>query len=128
MPNPEVPGETTPEDAATPRPASIEPSSSADSHLETAPDVAAPSPSLASPDNPFGSDPPAPKIEPSPVEYSFDVLGLPAPLRQAVRDMGWERPTAVQAATFAPIADGKDVLVQSQTGTGKTGAFCLPWL
>nr|WP_276603303.1 DEAD/DEAH box helicase [Nannocystis pusilla] len=42
--------------------------------------------------------------------------------------MGWTRPTPVQALSFPPLHAGHDVLVQSHTGSGKTGAFCMPWL
>jgi ATP-dependent RNA helicase DeaD len=63
-----------------------------------------------------------------PLPASFDEFELPQTLREAIAECGWAKPTPVQAATFAPIVAGHDVLVQSQTGTGKTGAFCVPWL
>src|SRR6476619_1530620 len=40
--------------------------------------------------------------------------------------MGYFTPTDVQAKVFGPVSAGKDLLVQSRTGTGKTAAFGLP--
>jgi ATP-dependent RNA helicase DeaD len=59
---------------------------------------------------------------------SWDELDLPPSLRATVEAVGWTKPTPVQARTFSTMVAGTDVLVQSQTGSGKTGAFCLPWL
>ncbi len=59
---------------------------------------------------------------------TFEEMGIEGPLLGSLAKMGWDAPTAVQAAAFAPVTAGHDVLVQSQTGSGKTGAFCLPWL
>jgi ATP-dependent RNA helicase DeaD len=56
----------------------------------------------------------------------FDVLGLPAPVRQALRDLGYEAPTPIQAECIPHILAGRDILGQAQTGTGKTGAFAVP--
>ncbi len=64
----------------------------------------------------------------APPSRSFDEFDLPQTLRDAIREIGWDHPTPVQCAAFEPITQGRDVLVQSQTGTGKTGAFCVPWL
>jgi ATP-dependent RNA helicase DeaD len=58
----------------------------------------------------------------------FIDLGLPESLVQALRDVGYEAPTPIQAATIPPLLAGSDVLGQAQTGTGKTGAFALPML
>ena len=55
-------------------------------------------------------------------------LGLPENLVQGLRDVGYEAPTPIQAATIPPLLAGFDVLGQAQTGTGKTGAFALPVL
>ncbi len=59
---------------------------------------------------------------------SFSELGLPAPLMQALDAVGYETPSAIQALTIPPMLEGKDVLGQAQTGTGKTAAFALPIL
>lgn len=58
----------------------------------------------------------------------FSDLGLHEGLVQALRDVGYEAPTPIQAATIPPLLAGSDVLGQAQTGTGKTGAFALPIL
>jgi len=58
----------------------------------------------------------------------FAELGLPEPLLQALRDVGYESPSPIQAATIPPLLAGRDVLGQAQTGTGKTAAFALPIL
>ncbi|MCA9712154.1 MAG: DEAD/DEAH box helicase, partial [Myxococcales bacterium] len=65
---------------------------------------------------------------PPPLPESFEALELPEAVFKAVAAMGWTTPTPVQALTFPLVTAGRDVLVQSQTGSGKTGAFCLPWL
>ena len=57
---------------------------------------------------------------------SFDDLGLHPDVKQALDDMGYFAPTPVQTAVFKPVSEGKDLLVQSRTGTGKTTAFGLP--
>jgi len=59
---------------------------------------------------------------------SFDDLPLSDPMRQALQEMGYDEPTAVQAALWEPAAAGRDVVVQARTGTGKTAAFGIPML
>ena len=61
-------------------------------------------------------------------EISFSDLGLPAALLQALDDVGYEAPSPIQAQTIPPLLEGRDVLGQAQTGTGKTAAFALPIL
>ncbi len=56
----------------------------------------------------------------------FTDLGLPQPLLQALAAVGYEAPSPIQAATIPPLLQGRDVLGQAQTGTGKTAAFALP--
>ncbi|WP_240126166.1 DEAD/DEAH box helicase [Thermomonas alba] len=58
----------------------------------------------------------------------FSDLGLPEPLLAALREVGYETPSPIQAATIPPLLAGRDVLGQAQTGTGKTAAFALPAL
>jgi len=58
----------------------------------------------------------------------FDALGLPENLVSAVKALGFETSTAIQAQTIPPLLAGKDVLGEAQTGTGKTAAFGLPAL
>jgi ATP-dependent RNA helicase DDX56/DBP9 len=45
---------------------------------------------------------------------------------EAIRALGWRRPTTVQRACVAHMLKGRDVCVQSRTGSGKTGAFAVP--
>ena len=58
----------------------------------------------------------------------FADLGLPETLLSALREVGYESPSPIQAATIPPLLAGRDVLGQAQTGTGKTAAFALPAL
>ena len=64
----------------------------------------------------------------TPPDPRFSDLGLPAPLLKALNEVGYETPSAIQAQTIPPLLQGKDVLGQAQTGTGKTAAFALPML
>ncbi|MFQ6370652.1 DEAD/DEAH box helicase [Shewanella sp. YIC-542] len=61
-------------------------------------------------------------------ELTFRELGLSEELLRALNELGYEHPTPIQAASIAPLMEGKDILGQAQTGTGKTGAFALPLL
>jgi ATP-dependent RNA helicase DeaD len=58
----------------------------------------------------------------------FDDLALSPPLRRALAERGYLHPTPVQAQAFDPVMQGKDLIVRSKTGTGKTAAFGLPLL
>ncbi|MCB9731011.1 MAG: DEAD/DEAH box helicase [Deltaproteobacteria bacterium] len=55
----------------------------------------------------------------------FEDLALPDPLLQAVRDLGFEKPTPIQAQALPELLKGKDIAGQAQTGTGKTACFLL---
>jgi ATP-dependent RNA helicase DeaD len=59
---------------------------------------------------------------------SFAELGLPPTLLQALAQVGYEAPSPIQAMAIPPLLQGKDLLGQAQTGTGKTAAFALPIL
>ena len=59
-------------------------------------------------------------------EPTFDALPLSADVRRAIDAMGYKNPTPVQLAVFEPAADGRSLVVQARTGTGKTAAFGLP--
>ncbi|MFQ3185839.1 MAG: ATP-dependent RNA helicase DeaD [Marinomonas primoryensis] len=59
---------------------------------------------------------------------TFASLGLIAPVLKAVADLGYEQPSAIQAESIPYLLEGRDLLGQAQTGTGKTGAFALPLL
>ncbi|BAC18069.1 DEAD/DEAH box helicase [Corynebacterium efficiens YS-314] len=58
----------------------------------------------------------------------FDALGLPQQVLDAVRKVGFETPSPIQAQTIPVLMDGHDVVGLAQTGTGKTAAFALPVL
>ncbi|WP_300617366.1 DEAD/DEAH box helicase [Dokdonella sp.] len=66
--------------------------------------------------------------EVAPETASFSDLGLADTLLQALSAVGYETPSPIQAATIPPLLEGRDVLGQAQTGTGKTAAFALPVL
>lgn len=59
---------------------------------------------------------------------TFDSLGLSAGVLEAVKALGYETPSAIQAATIPTLLQGRDVVGLAQTGTGKTAAFALPVL
>src|SRR5580765_6246690 len=59
---------------------------------------------------------------------TFRKLGLAEGLLATLTDVGYETPSPIQAATIPPLLEGRDVLGQAQTGTGKTAAFALPIL
>ena len=59
---------------------------------------------------------------------TFDSLGLSAGVLEAVKALGYETPSAIQAATIPSLLEGRDVVGLAQTGTGKTAAFALPVL
>ena len=77
---------------------------------------------------PAGDAPVVEAVPEEPKPPSFDDMGLHPDMRLALDDMGYFRPTVVQTAVYAPVSEGKDLLVQSKTGTGKTTAFGLPAL
>ena len=59
---------------------------------------------------------------------SFDSLGLAPALVRAVRLLGFDAPTAVQLQAIPVALQGSDLVVQAQTGSGKTVAYALPLL
>jgi ATP-dependent RNA helicase DeaD len=56
----------------------------------------------------------------------FKDLGLAEPLIRAVTELGYETPSPIQANSIPHLLDGRDIIGQAQTGTGKTAAFALP--
>lgn len=66
--------------------------------------------------------------ESQPAENGFRTLNLRPEVQQAVEELGYNTPTDVQAQIIPHLLAGRDVLAQSQTGTGKTAAFALPIL
>jgi ATP-dependent RNA helicase DeaD len=59
---------------------------------------------------------------------SFDTLGISKYVLTAIHEMGFEEPTPVQRLAIPPALEGKDLIGQAQTGTGKTAAFMIPIL
>ncbi len=59
---------------------------------------------------------------------TFEQLGLNANLLKALKAVGYEQPSPIQAEAIPPLLEGRDLLGQAQTGTGKTAAFALPIL
>jgi superfamily II DNA/RNA helicase len=59
---------------------------------------------------------------------TFASTGLAAPILDALASLGHTEPTAVQARVLPTVMAGRDVLVSSPTGSGKTGAYLLPAL
>jgi ATP-dependent RNA helicase DeaD len=59
---------------------------------------------------------------------TFADLGLSEPIVAALREVGYESPSPIQAATIPVLLGGHDLIGQAQTGTGKTAAFALPFL
>ena len=63
-----------------------------------------------------------------PAAITFRDLALSEPVLAALEAVGYESPSPIQAATIPHLLEGRDVLGQAQTGTGKTAAFALPVL
>jgi ATP-dependent RNA helicase DeaD len=57
---------------------------------------------------------------------TFAELGLSEQTLHALRDVGYEAPSPIQEQAIPPLLEGRDVIGQAQTGTGKTAAFGLP--
>ena len=58
----------------------------------------------------------------------FEEMELNGKILKAVRDMGFEEPSPIQARAIPLQREGKDIIGQAQTGTGKTAAFGIPLL
>ncbi|GAB4289041.1 MAG: DEAD/DEAH box helicase [Methylophaga sp.] len=59
---------------------------------------------------------------------SFTELGIAPAILKAIQEAGYETPSPIQAQTIPSLLEGRDLLGQAQTGTGKTAAFSLPLL
>ncbi len=70
----------------------------------------------------------APTVSDYVAEASFDSFELSEPVRLGIAEKGYQKPTPVQAAAFRPAVQGRDLIVRSKTGTGKTAAFGIPML
>lgn len=58
----------------------------------------------------------------------FNELNLIPALLRAIGDVGYDKPTPIQAQAIPPVLEGRDALGCAQTGTGKTAAFAIPTL
>jgi ATP-dependent RNA helicase DeaD len=61
-------------------------------------------------------------------EITFAEFELKDEILKAVRELGYEAPSPIQQKTIPLLLEGKDIIGQAQTGTGKTAAFALPVL
>jgi ATP-dependent RNA helicase len=59
------------------------------------------------------------------VHASFDTMRLKEDLLRGIYAYGFERPFAIQQRAIVPIVQGRDVIAQSQSGTGKTAVFSI---
>jgi ATP-dependent RNA helicase DeaD len=64
----------------------------------------------------------------APEPAGFDTLGLAEPIVKAVLALGYEEATPIQRAAIPVLLEGRDIIGQAGTGTGKTAAFALPLL
>jgi ATP-dependent RNA helicase DeaD len=56
----------------------------------------------------------------------FNDLPLSEDVLRGIKDLGFEKPSPIQAQSIIPLLQGRDVIGQAQTGTGKTAAFGIP--
>lgn len=56
---------------------------------------------------------------------SFDEMNLPDNILRGIYSFGFEKPSPIQQKAIVPIKEGNDILAQAQSGTGKTGTFCI---
>ena len=58
----------------------------------------------------------------------FNEMELQAPILRAIEELGYEEMTPIQAQAIPIVLEGRDIVGQAQTGTGKTAAFSIPIL
>ena len=60
------------------------------------------------------------------IEFNdWEEMDLKKDVLRGIYSYGFEKPSPIQKKAIKPIFDGKDVIAQAQSGTGKTGAFCV---
>ena len=67
-------------------------------------------------------------IQPEDALDPWSIDDMPETIQAAAREMGWTKLMPVQEAASPYLAAGRDMIVQSRTGSGKTGAFLIPLL
>ena len=82
---------------------------------------------ITSPSTPSTPTDEAPAAPLPPKGPTFAELGLRAEVLRAVEEMGFSEPMPVQTVTLPLITAGRDLMVQSRTGSGKTAAFGIPF-
>ena len=58
--------------------------------------------------------------------HTFNDLPLSSDVLRGIKALGFEKPSPIQAQSIMPLLEGRDVIGQAQTGTGKTAAFAIP--
>ncbi|WP_426987358.1 DEAD/DEAH box helicase [Pseudarthrobacter sp. Y6] len=117
------------EPAATEAEAPAAPAEEAPAKVEEAPAAQTEAPAKV-------EEAPAAKAEEAPVKaeeaeeegVKFADLGIDPRVLAALQDVGYEKPSPIQAATIPLLLEGRDVVGLAQTGTGKTAAFAVPAL
>ena len=56
---------------------------------------------------------------------SFDIMGIDTSLLRSIYAYGFEHPSMIQQKAIVPMSKGRDMLAQSQSGTGKTATFLI---
>lgn len=56
---------------------------------------------------------------------TFDDMDIPDQLLRGIYSVGFEKPSAIQTKAIVPMKNGRDILAQAQSGTGKTGTFTI---
>ena len=83
---------------------------------------------LSTPNTRGNQNPDPSLVEPESALPEVTVADLPQPMRQAVTRAGWSELMPVQSKAIPYLLAGRDLMVQSRTGSGKTGAYILPML
>ena len=68
---------------------------------------------------------PLPEVSVVKAYDTFDEMGLQDPLTRGIYNYGFEQPSKIQQLAIVPMSQNNDILAQSQSGTGKTGAFTI---
>lgn len=61
-------------------------------------------------------------------DVSFSSLGVVDVLCETCEELGWKKPSKIQQEAIPLAIEGKDIIGLAETGSGKTGAFCIPIL